>query len=94
MPIVRSRPLVFDDLAEIWSYIAEDSLSRAEAFIDSIDRKFHELAQSPRLGLRTGFDERAGTRFAARCAQAGGHTEKADIHRQGKRRKSRLSGVH
>ncbi|WP_239994517.1 hypothetical protein [Prosthecochloris marina] len=25
MPIVRSRPLVFDDLAKIWSYIAENS---------------------------------------------------------------------
>lgn len=50
MPLVRSRPIVFDDLAEIWSYIAEDSLSRADAFIDAIDRKFHELAQSPRIG--------------------------------------------
>ena len=50
MPIIRSRPLVFDDLAEIWSYIAEDSLNRADAFIDSIDTKFHELAQSPHIG--------------------------------------------
>ena len=50
MPIIRIRPLVFDDLAEIWSYIAEDSPNRADTFIDSIDRKFHELARSPHIG--------------------------------------------
>jgi toxin ParE1/3/4 len=50
MPIIRIRPLGFDDLAEIWSYIAEDSPNRADTFIDSIDRKFHELARSPHIG--------------------------------------------
>ena len=50
MPRVIARPLVFEDLAEIWDYIAEYSLSRADDFIDSIDRKFHELAQSPHIG--------------------------------------------
>ena len=50
MPIIRTRPLVFDDLAEIWSYIAEDSPNRADTFIDSIDRKFHDLARSPHIG--------------------------------------------
>lgn len=44
MPTIRIRPLFFDDLAEIWSYIAEDSPNRAVEFIDSIDGKFHELS--------------------------------------------------
>ena len=43
MPIIIKRPLVFED-------IAEDSENRADAFIDSIDRKLHELADSPHIG--------------------------------------------
>jgi toxin ParE1/3/4 len=50
MPEIRIRPLVFDDLVEIWSYIAEDSPNRADTFIDSIDRKFRELSRSPHIG--------------------------------------------
>ena len=41
MPIIIKRPLVFEDIADIWDYIAEDSESRADSFIDSIDRKLH-----------------------------------------------------
>ena len=43
MPIIIKRPLVFED-------IVEDSENRADAFIDSIDRKLHELADSPHIG--------------------------------------------
>ncbi|WP_076792866.1 type II toxin-antitoxin system RelE/ParE family toxin [Chlorobium sp. KB01] len=50
MPVIVTRPLVFDDLADIWDYIAEDSPVRADGFIDSLDRKFHELAASPHAG--------------------------------------------
>ncbi len=50
MPIIIKRPLVFEDIADIWDYIAEDSESRADAFIDSIDRKLYELADSPHIG--------------------------------------------
>jgi plasmid stabilization system protein ParE len=54
MPIVLTRPIVLDDLADIWAYIAEDSPSRANTFIDAIDMKFKELAASPHVGrLRT-----------------------------------------
>jgi len=35
MPTIRIRPLVVDDLAEIWSYIAEESPNRADTFIVS-----------------------------------------------------------
>jgi toxin ParE1/3/4 len=50
MPIIIKRPLVFEDIADIWDYISEDSEKRADAFIDSIDRKFHELAGFPHIG--------------------------------------------
>ena len=50
MPIIIKRPLVFEDIADIWDYIAEDNENNADAFIDSIDTKFHELAVSPQIG--------------------------------------------
>ena len=50
MPIVLTRPIVLDDLADIWAYIAEDSPSRADTFIDAVDMKFKELAASPHVG--------------------------------------------
>jgi len=50
MPIIVKRPLAFEYIADIWTYIAEDSESRADAFIDSIDSKFHDLAASPHIG--------------------------------------------
>jgi plasmid stabilization system protein ParE len=48
-----------DDLAEIWDYIAEDSETQADLFIDPItcfergyanDRKLRLLAEQPNLG--------------------------------------------
>ncbi|MCG8344051.1 MAG: type II toxin-antitoxin system RelE/ParE family toxin [Chlorobiales bacterium] len=50
MPTIIIRPLAVEDLAEIWDYIAEDSPNRANSFIDSIDRQFHKLAESPHIG--------------------------------------------
>jgi len=50
MPIIIKRPIVITDLAEIWNYIAEDSETRADDFVDAIDRKFHVLAVQPKLG--------------------------------------------
>ncbi|NTV67574.1 MAG: type II toxin-antitoxin system RelE/ParE family toxin [Chlorobaculum sp.] len=50
MPVILKRPLVSEDLYEIWEYIAEDSGNRADAFLDAFDKKFHELAESPLLG--------------------------------------------
>jgi toxin ParE1/3/4 len=50
MPIIVKRPLARSDLAEIWDYIAEDNESRADAFVDLIDQKFHELASHPHMG--------------------------------------------
>jgi toxin ParE1/3/4 len=45
--IKLSRAL--DDLAEIWDYIADDSETQADLFIDTIDRKLLLLAEQPNL---------------------------------------------
>lgn len=41
MPVIRKRPRAADDLVEIWDYIAEDNVARADAFIDDVNAKFH-----------------------------------------------------
>jgi toxin ParE1/3/4 len=43
-----------DDLAEIWDYIADDSETQADLFIDTIDRKLRLLAGQPNLGRLRG----------------------------------------
>lgn len=50
MTVVLRRPRVRDDLAEIWDYIADDSIQQADAFIDRIDAAFHALAGQPMMG--------------------------------------------
>jgi len=50
MAIVLRRPRAQDDIIEIWSYIADDSETQADAFIDRLDAKFQLLAQQPGLG--------------------------------------------
>jgi len=50
MPIIIKRPRVESDLLEIWDYIADDSEARADAFIDTIDKKFQTLARKPTIG--------------------------------------------
>ena len=50
MPVIIKRPRARADLAEIWSYIADDSEARADAFVEAIDRKVHALAGRPNMG--------------------------------------------
>jgi toxin ParE1/3/4 len=50
MPTVVVRPRALIDLAEIWSYIAEDSADHADTFTDLIDNKFQALARRPGIG--------------------------------------------
>jgi toxin ParE1/3/4 len=50
MPVIRKRPRALDDLSEIWSYIADDSVAQADAFIDSIDEQLRMLATQPLMG--------------------------------------------
>jgi toxin ParE1/3/4 len=50
MPSVVIRPQAAADLAEIWAYIAKDSLAPADSFMDRFDREFRLLARNPKMG--------------------------------------------
>ncbi len=50
MSVILRRPRARDDLAEIWDYIADDSIKQADAFIDHIDGAFRTLAAQPMMG--------------------------------------------
>jgi len=52
MAIVLKRPLAELDLLDIWDYIADDSLDRADEFLDRIEAKLQVLALNPGLGRR------------------------------------------
>lgn len=51
MSIIVKSPKAKTDLVEIWDYIADDSETRADAFIETIDKKFHTLVAEPHLGI-------------------------------------------
>lgn len=51
--IIRT-PAAEADLAEIWSYIAADSLAAADKLLASIDATFQQIAQTPELGFSVG----------------------------------------
>jgi toxin ParE1/3/4 len=44
------KPQAEADLIEIWTYIAQDSPTRADKLLDEIDEKSQTLAQSPFIG--------------------------------------------
>ncbi len=50
MPVILRRPRAADDLIELWDYVADDSVTRTDAFIDDVDAKFQLLAEQPPLG--------------------------------------------
>ncbi|MGD2014918.1 MAG: type II toxin-antitoxin system RelE/ParE family toxin [Desulfobacterales bacterium] len=50
MAKVLRKPQAEADLIEIWTYIAQDSLIRADKLLDEIDEKSQMLAQSPFIG--------------------------------------------
>jgi toxin ParE1/3/4 len=50
MPRIEHRPRASEDIAEIWYFIAEDSLAQADAFVDRLDDKLHLLATQPLMG--------------------------------------------
>lgn len=49
MAVILKRPRALLDLAEIWSYIAEDSVTNADTFAARIDKSLRLLAR--RLGI-------------------------------------------
>jgi toxin ParE1/3/4 len=50
MPTVVIRPRAFVDLADIWAFIAEDSVKHADRFAAFIDSQFRALARQPNMG--------------------------------------------
>ena len=50
MPTVVIRPRALVDLAEIWTYIADDNVEQADIFVDLVDSKFQALAGHPGMG--------------------------------------------
>jgi toxin ParE1/3/4 len=47
---LRITPLASSDLIEIWSYVAEDSVANADAFIDKLYETIQSLAGNPGSG--------------------------------------------
>ncbi len=52
MAIVVKRPRAEMDLLDIWDYIADDSIDRADEFLDQVEAKLQTLASNPGLGRR------------------------------------------
>jgi toxin ParE1/3/4 len=50
MPTILRRPRASADLSEIWEFIAQENIERADGFIDRIDEKFRVLAAQPLIG--------------------------------------------
>ena len=50
MPQVTRRPLAETDILEIWDYIADDSLTAADRWVDQLDEQFRVLATQPMMG--------------------------------------------
>lgn len=44
------RPSASADIAEIWDYIAEDSVAQADAWVDRLDNTLRLLATQPKMG--------------------------------------------
>lgn len=50
MARVTRRPLAVADILEIWNYIADDSLSEADRWVDRLDEKLTLWATQPLMG--------------------------------------------
>ncbi len=50
MSRLRISPRASSDLIEIWSYIADDSVANADAFIDKLYQAIQALARQPGSG--------------------------------------------
>ena len=50
MARILRRPLAGADIAEIWDFIAEDSVAQADAWVDRLDGKLRLLSSQPIMG--------------------------------------------
>lgn len=47
MAVIKTTPQADEDILDIWEYIAQDSETRADRFIDDIKTTFQRLADLP-----------------------------------------------
>ena len=47
---IQRRPLASADIAEVWDYIAADSLEHADAWLDRLDAALQLLSTQPMMG--------------------------------------------
>jgi toxin ParE1/3/4 len=50
MPSVVVRPRALADLADIWAFIADDSVDQANKFATLVNSQFRTLARQPHMG--------------------------------------------
>jgi plasmid stabilization system protein ParE len=50
MARITRRPLAAADILDIWHHIAEDSVERADRWVDKLDEKFRLIATQPLTG--------------------------------------------
>ena len=50
MARVTRRPLAATDILDIWDYIADDSIERADRWVDRLDKKLALIATQPLMG--------------------------------------------
>jgi toxin ParE1/3/4 len=50
MPTVQKLPKAYEDLFEIWDFIAADNIAAADAWIDKLDVQLLLLASHPLIG--------------------------------------------
>ena len=48
---IRRRPQFIEDIADIWTFIAQDSESRANHFIRQLEEKYQILSDAPLIGV-------------------------------------------
>lgn len=54
MAIILKKPLAEADLLDIWNFIANDSLEKADRLLHKIDSQLKMLASNPGMGRKRG----------------------------------------
>lgn len=50
MATYKKSPAADKDLLEIWNYISQDSVTKADNFLDELEEQFNLLAENPMVG--------------------------------------------
>jgi toxin ParE1/3/4 len=50
MPTAKKLPKAYEDLLEIWNFIAADNMAAADAWIDKLDEQLLLLTSHPLMG--------------------------------------------